>query len=123
MTKEPITKQAIVTAISDGLSNYQQERSLGCGRVYVCIGAYGDIFEKDEEVKAANEARTQEHRALVKAAAKALNKSCQCREYKVENALYIGYDSNSGIELGQGEAIASNLKALCINTVLMLVGG
>ena len=109
-----ITQQAVVAAISDGLSNYQQERSLGCGRVYVCIGAYGDIFEQNEEVKTANKPTTRKHRALVKAAAEALRKRYQERGYGVENALYVGYDNNSGVELGQGTAVAQNLKALGI---------
>ena len=122
MTKELITKQAIVTAISNGLSNYQQERRLGCGRVYVCIGAYGDILEKDKGVKAANKATTQEHRALVKAAAKSLKKLYQRKGYGVTNALYIGYDNNSGIELGQGTAIANNLRALGIKAYRSEVG-
>ena len=122
MTKEPITKQAIVTAISDGLSNYQQERSLGCGRVYVCIGAYGDIFEQNEEVETANKATTRKHRALVKAAAKTLHRLYQKRGYQVTNALYVGYDNNSGVELGQGTAIANNLKALGIKAYRSEVG-
>ena len=119
---ESITRRAVEAAISKGLTSYERKRSLGCGRVYVCIGAYGDILEQNEEVKTANKAITQKHRALVSQAARELSLRYQRKGYRVTNALYIGYDNNSGIELGQGTAIATNLKALGIKAYRSEVG-
>lgn len=114
MTTQTITVKDIEKAITAGLSTYKREPAFGCGRVYVCIGSYHDGDEKDPATKKENQRRTRALRSAVTKAAKALGMRYQSKGYQVKHALYVGYDNNIGIELGQGTAIAANLKALGI---------
>lgn len=67
------------------------ERASGCGRVYVCIA-------------------DKKHRAGIKAAAKKLGKTYQTEAaYGFKYVLYVGYDNNTGVELGKGTKIANML--------------
>lgn len=112
MTAQKITAKDIEKAISAGLSTYQTEARFGCGRVYVCISAYRDGNENDPAVEKENKRRTKATRSAVAKAAQSLGKRYRTNGFPVKHALYVGYDNNSGIELGQGTAIVKNLKAL-----------
>ena len=70
---------------------YSTARATGCGRVYVAI--------------------SKPHRRGIKAAAQKLGIRYLGSESQCPNALYVGYDNATGIELGKGAAIADALKA------------
>jgi hypothetical protein len=71
------------------------ERVSGCGRVYVAVTT-PDKFKL----------------AAVKKAAKKLGKIFQTRShYGDRNAIYIGYDNATGVELARGTAVVEALKA------------
>ena len=72
-------------------SDFANGPTCGCGRVYVAIG--------------------KDHRRGISAAAKKLGIRYLGRESQCPNALYIGYDNASGIELSRGAKIADALKA------------
>lgn len=85
----------------------QAERISGCGRVYVCISTPGGLFPSDQQI-----AEGKAHQAGIKKAAQKLGKIFQARShYGDRNALYVGYDNASGVELGKGTAIVNYLKA------------
>ena len=70
---------------------YSPARATGCGRVYVVIA--------------------KPHRSGITAAAQKLGMRYLGSESQCPNALYIGYDNATGIELGKGAAIADALNA------------
>lgn len=102
------TQSEIRAAIQRGMQEYTSARPSGCGRVYVCLSSYRDGD------KASNRKRTAKLRLSVIAVAKELNMIYQTKGYGVSNALKIGYDNCTGKELGQGTAVAEQLKALGI---------
>lgn len=78
-----------------------------CGRVYVCISTPGGLFPTPEQ-----ESIGKAHQQGIKAAAKKIGKIFQTKShYGDRNALYVGYDNASGIELAKGEAIVAHLKS------------
>lgn len=105
----------ISQAIQSGKQNYKFIQQFGgCGRAYVCIGYYGDLFASDEQKKE-DKATTRKIRNAVKKSAEQLGMIFQTKAYGVGGyALYIGYDNANSIAWSQAEQIAANLKALGI---------
>lgn len=83
---------SILKAARAAMQTAPRERASGCGRVYV------SIVEK-------------EHAKGIADAAKTMNWIFHKKGHAgMSNVLYIGYDNSTGVELGQGTAVAQVIK-------------
>ena len=104
--------QAVTTAKAQAAP----QRATGCGRVYVELGLCLTVDQvMTLSLREQNKIEKQFKQKTIPSVKEAIA-SAGLKWFG--GRVYVGYDNNTGVELGQGEAIASAFKGLGINAYM-----
>ncbi|WP_017302539.1 hypothetical protein [Nodosilinea nodulosa] len=113
----------IARAIQEGLNTTENFPPTGCGFVYVKIFYSHPDYLEDEEIQRIYKRQMLVHlMPKIELASQIAGKRYMVKASSVKHAIYIGMDNNTGRELAQGEAVATNLKAIGIRAAMIPVG-
>jgi hypothetical protein len=124
-SNDELTADKVAQAIQHSMTNHGIERSLGCCRVYVCISSNTPTDTLMQGIKATRAHTKQFAQTVLPLVLEGCQKAGRRFQYKgheVTNAIYIGYDNNTGVEHGRGQAVAAALKQLGLSAYVEVVG-